>query len=168
MDRKSFDGTRWTIAFGSYDGLEGYAVDQVYKVIQRSVPYVLTAGPTDKPAPADHNVLLIGTADSNPRIAALVRDGSLKIPAGRTGTTGSFAIRVFPDPANPKLKLAVLAGADAAGVLCSVRDFEHFYADPSLYRGEYYYGSWRCFVDEMPDWSHNGSPAISDRAAFKK
>ena len=99
MDKRTFDGPRWTVAFGDYEGLEGYAVDELYKVVQRSLPYILTAAPVsgDAPESAGYNVLLAGTPASNPRIAALVREGRIVLGS----RPGSFAIKVFSGPATP-------------------------------------------------------------------
>ena len=47
-----YPGTRWTLLYGSYEGVEQFAVNELQRMVQRSIPYVLEvlpAGRTPEP-----------------------------------------------------------------------------------------------------------------------
>lgn len=69
MDYRSFEGVRWKIVYGEYEGVEKYAVNELYKVVQQNVPYILTLnhhGDTENLK--DFNLIFIGTIKSNSHI----------------------------------------------------------------------------------------------------
>ncbi|HHY23467.1 MAG TPA: hypothetical protein GX527_04405, partial [Clostridiaceae bacterium] len=77
MDPKNFKGSRWVIVPGKYEGVEKYAVDELYKLVQQYVPYVLPvfSDDTDSEKFKDYNVIFIGTEESNMYIAKFKKDG---------------------------------------------------------------------------------------------
>ncbi|HOJ12593.1 MAG TPA: hypothetical protein PK733_18670, partial [Clostridiales bacterium] len=101
MDAKSFKGNRWIIISGKYEGVEKYAVDELYKLVQQHVPYILTvyAGSTASEGLKDelkedlredlreglksdlknYNIIFIGTEESNEYIAGLLKDGIIRL-----------------------------------------------------------------------------------------
>ncbi len=164
MDRKSFDGNRWMVVYGKYEGLEGYAVNELYKAVQQYVPYILTAHDTENVEKfKDFHLIIMGTGSSNGIVKKLALEGVFKPQTLREG----YSIKVCPSYLNPERKMILLSGADDNGLLYGVRDFEHYYADPARYTGGYVYNTpYRVFVDEMPDFEASSAPAIQNRGLW--
>ncbi len=123
---------RWTLVYGSYEGVEQQALTELYRGLNLYVNYVLPVRPasdvdpktlalrlkpgTDRQSrryqPVCEHVVLLGTVRSNPVIAQLVADKVIPAPAGAQG----FTWWVGPAPWNAEHRLMVVAGADAVGV----------------------------------------------------
>lgn len=117
---------RWTILYGSYEGVEHYALLTLYRAISFYVPYVLplrAAGDAD-PKKLEH-VLLIGTTANNPHIAALLANGTIPAPPGAQG----YTLWVGSAPWDAERRLTVIAGADATGVLYGVQEYLASFSD---------------------------------------
>ena len=154
-------GTRWEIHFGSYAGVEQFAVNELQRMAQAYLPYVLQTQQA-QPAPAGHegHLFLIGTCANNPWIRQLCADGRLTIPTHSEG----YAIASLASPWSPERKIIVLAGHDANGVLYAVMEFnarilgvERFSDDPRKPGAA---------LDEMPAFSVENFPRIADRGIW--
>ena len=69
---KHFEGKKWEIVYGSYDGMEKRSVDLLYAVLKRYVPYIpeVVTAPTDR-APRR---IYVGTKQSSGFIAEYTKD----------------------------------------------------------------------------------------------
>ena len=81
--RLRYPGPRWSLLYGSYQGVEEFAVNELQRMVQRSIPYVLEVLPADRSPDGARNLILVGTAGENPRIAELGRRGAVKYPRRR-------------------------------------------------------------------------------------
>jgi hypothetical protein len=177
MDFRHFEGKRWTIVYGSYEGLEEYAVNELHKTVQQFLPYILTSGDGSSGELqnfAGFNIIFIGTVGSNRHLAKLAGDGIFRPEHKKEG----YAMKVCRSPFDPEMQIIILAGADDNGTLYAVRDFEHFYVDPNWYfegyhfkNGRYYDGSWHFgtrtfFTEKIPETEKNSAPAIENRGLW--
>ena len=162
MGVKGFSEKRWHIVFGSYAGVEKYAANELYKVIQKYVPYVLTVSYSAEELPKDKNLIFLGTAESNRFIGDLADKKLVTLNLKPQG----YAIRVCESPYCEGYKAIAIAGADALGVLYGVRDFEHRYADQLIFSGDYRARQTRPFIDAVPDFSLSSAPAVENRGLW--
>ncbi len=113
-------GTRWQLQFGSYEGVERFAVNELQRMVQIYLPYVLAVEPVEGKDPkSQENLILVGTAENNPRIAELIESGRLSAPRGPQG----YSIASFASPWKEDQRVIAIAGFDPAGVLYGVEDF---------------------------------------------
>lgn len=133
MDRKSHGDKRWTIVHGTAEGVAGFALEALNRAVAPHVPYILTTVPDATPDDglAIHNLLVLGTVESNARLAALAKAGVFEPETRPQG----YSIRITKSPLNPERTLAVICGADDEGALHGVRDFVHRVVEPMRYSG---------------------------------
>ncbi len=173
-----FDASRWMVLAGLDEPLEHYAAAEAGALIQQHVPYVVQtiAGDCDRRRLKKHNILAVGTPETNSLIASLVAEGKIRL----AGKPQSYAIAVLPSPYNPARQVLVLAGADSPGVLYAVRDWEHYCYDPYVTgltaprfplpnAPEPPHPDIRPvapFHQPVPAWDLTGSPKILDRGIW--
>ncbi len=176
-------GVRWQMLVGRYDGVQQFAVDELQRMVQYFLPYVLAVEPAkDQPALGsgpnanahaaathENNLLLVGTAKDNGAIARLLRQGTI----GVTAKEGGYCIASLKSPWNQERKLIVVAGHDDAGVLYGVEDLcarvlgrhasydwkapQIMPEDPSLMRKAF---------DEIPEFAIADYPRIASRGLW--
>lgn len=113
-------GTKWAIVYGSYDGIEKFALNELQRMVQGYLPYVLEVRTCGKGSSKHkQNLILIGTPDNNRMIEKLVRKGLVTIPVESQG----YSIACFDSPWSKGKRIVVLTGGDAHGVLYGVEDF---------------------------------------------
>jgi len=164
-------GTRWTLYYGSYQGVERFALQELQRGMQSFLQYVLpVTAVQEAPTALTGHIALVGTVANNPRIAALIENGCVPAPAGPQG----YALVSCPSPWEEGSRLLVIAGADASGVLYGVEEFNA----RVMYRTErtdawdvrlHAVDGWngrRKQLDEMPDFTLSETPAITERGAF--
>ncbi len=158
MDYVKYEGIRWTIVHGEYEGVERHALDVLYNIVQPHVPYLMTlhSHATDKQSLSDYNLIVLGTVRSNAWIAELAEQGHIQPNPKAEG----YAIKVFVSPLNPERQMIVIAGADGNGTLYGVNDFEHYYLDPNE---DDLYEKKRNFTEPMPEYEASSAPAIPER-----
>ncbi len=122
-----FNKPRWLVVTGPGE-LERYAAADAAALLQQHLPYVLQThvGGCEKRRLKQHNLLLVGTRESNGLIASLVAAGKLRPPR----KAQSYAVKVLPSPFGAARQVLVLAGADPRGALYAARDWEHYCHDP--------------------------------------
>lgn len=78
-----YEGSRWILGYGSYEGTEQLAINELQRMVQRYVPYVLTVLPAAQAAVqnAKTNLLLVGTAADNAALAELGRLQLIELPS---------------------------------------------------------------------------------------
>ena len=189
MDAKSFKGNRWIIISGKYEGVEKYAVDELYKLVQQHVPYILTvyaddANPEDlkenlRDDLKNYNIIFIGTEYSNEYIAELSKDGIIGFNKdddtaymekqeneALNRSKQGYAIKVCKSSLNPERQMIVLAGAGENGVLYAVRDFGHYYCDVYLHSKFRMSGICVPFIEAMPEYEVIEIPAVKNRGLW--
>ncbi len=153
-----FPGPRWHLVYGSYSGVEEFALDELQKMTQRYVPYVIEIRHAAEELDRDANHILVGTAANNPRIAELAQTGAFRSPTELQG----YSSTCFRSPWNAGKKAVVIAGTDAAGVLYGVVDFNKRLAsvtpdDPKEMRQT---------LDNLPEFSAQDAPLIENRGIW--
>jgi hypothetical protein len=153
-----YPGPRWHLIYGSYSGVEKFALEELQRMTQRFVPYVIGVRPASDQLDDDANHIVIGTVTSNPQIADLVKKALLQAPAHPQGYS-TICIR---SPRNPERRLVAIAGTDPNGVLYGVIEFNKRLAavapdDPALMRQA---------LDTIADFSAQDYPLIQNRGIW--
>jgi len=158
-----YDGPRWTIAFGSREGPEGFALEELNATVQRCMPYLvetLPAGDLD-PTAAEH-VVLIGTPENNPHIAGLVDWQFIPCPAGPQ----SYVIARLDSPWKEGHAVVVVAGGSPAGVLYGAVDFAARVVRPAAPHAEAVPDANRKAFDALAPFVIAEHPRIEDRGIW--
>ncbi len=159
-----YPGLRWTLSYGSLQGVRQFAVEELHRALQYFLPYVMEVVPAQQlqlDGLADHAVL-VGTPQDNPLIAGLLQRKLIDIPDAPEG----YTLASFPMPWNPGLRLLVIAGKHAQGVLYGVEDLcAHTLAKqvmpdklsaPSLHQA----------LDGIGDFSYPQKPRVAQRGIW--
>jgi hypothetical protein len=152
-----YGGPRWTLLYGSYEGVEEFAVNELQRMVQRSVPYVLEVLPAGQTPDATHNLILVGTPATNPRIAELGRKRLLKLPTHAEG----YTIACLKSPGQMNTRVVVIAGTDASGVLYGVEEFNKRLATLAAHDKEL-----RAAFDAIPESTLTEWPVIENRGIW--
>ena len=114
-----YPGPRWSLAYGSYEGVEQFALQELYGMVQHFHPYVVQVAPVnDKTAEGKDHLILVGTPQSNPLIAELVATKRIALPEQPQG----YTLTCGDSPWDAGRRLLVIAGSDPRGVLYGVED----------------------------------------------
>ncbi len=151
-------GPRWQVCFGTYRGIDEFALNELQKMVQRFLPYVMEVRAADVPPDRDAHVILLGTAAGNPRIAELAKSGVLSIPEQAEG----YTCACFPSPWNKHRKCVVIAGADPSGTLYGVMHFNKRLAGqiPSDPTGV------RQVLDQLNEFNEQEWPSVENRGIW--
>jgi hypothetical protein len=107
-------GARWLLVCGSYAGVERFAVDELQRVAQSYLPYVLdVSSDPGGAATSDRHLLLVGTPDNNPLLEELISSGRLRAPQG----AGGYGVAALESSGNAERRIMAVAGTDAEGAL---------------------------------------------------
>ncbi|MFZ2656929.1 MAG: hypothetical protein WAX69_18490 [Victivallales bacterium] len=115
-----YKNARWHIIYGSYEGIEKFAVDELQKMVQDFFPYVVGVHPADayEWSSQSHHFLL-GTAANNPRIRELADKGLVNLPYHHQG----YSLTALDSPDEDGMRIMAISGFDQEGVLYGVEDF---------------------------------------------
>lgn len=122
MANKLYGDNRVTVVIGSDKCASERYLGLLYGEIAPFLPYVLTvttASELDEEKESYYNIIAVGTAQDNPYIAALVKEGIISIPDDPDG----YALRVLESRKNPEKQLTVLAGASSHAVCYAVSEY---------------------------------------------
>lgn len=155
-----YPGVRWTMGYGSYEGVEQFAVNELQRMVQRHFPYVLEVLPVGKAGNPDRNLILVGTSANNPKILELSQKGLLKLPTKAEG----YTIACLKSPWQQDRRLIVIAGADPSGVLYGAEEFNKRLA--AIFMQDLQPGELRAHFDGMPEFSVTESPVIENRGIW--
>ena len=115
-----FKDIRWRIVYGSYMGVEKFALEELQKRVQDFFPYVIEIHPADAYEwNSQSHHFLLGTATNNPKIKELADKGLVKLPDHPQG----YSVAVLDSPEKNGGRVIVIAGFDSEGVLYGVEDF---------------------------------------------
>lgn len=153
---------RWRVICDQYDGMRKFALDELLGALQEYVRYtpVCLAGyeAVDEPISS----IIVGTADFAP-LSSLAASGFYVPESAPQG----YSIRVAAHPTQESQMLAVIQGADEAGVLYGVMDFLHWYVqNAARYDGYIYNGRKKLFIDEMPEFEKKSAPITPNRGLW--
>lgn len=159
--RQRYVGTRWSLLYGSHDGIERCAVDELQRYVQRYLPYVLEVR---KAEPAerinDDNAILTGTAENNPLIAQAIERGLLAAPQGTEG----YSIACGKSPRDEDKRVMIVAGSDPNGVLYGVQDLDARVLRTRIHQSDP--PDMRAAFDKLPDFEISEHPAIDNRGIW--
>lgn len=157
------NGTRWELAYGTRDGIEGYGTDQLHRAVSRFLPYTVRVAPAEgESTERECHRVVTGTRHSNQLIAQLAQHGALDIP----DTPESYHIRAMDSPWAPGTRLLVAAGSDSKGLtnaamaLAAHHLYRHVMPDnctPSRLRAA---------LDGIEDFSITSNPHIAHRGIW--
>ena len=111
---------KWDIYFGSYSGVEKFAIKEIHSAVSDLVPYCVNVD--EVPADSNdikNNSIIIGTCQNNPLIDELVNDKKIKLPGHAEG----YVIYSSESLWGGGRRFIVIAGEDERGVLYGVEDF---------------------------------------------
>lgn len=116
-----FPGSRWKILFGARQGIEKFALEELYRAIQVFTPYVVETRPAELVRLEDlsGHVIFLGTPESNPHLRALLIQAGISLPDHAEG----FAAASFPASWDPTARAVVIAGGTGVGILNGVETF---------------------------------------------
>lgn len=161
-----YSGDRWHVVFGAgAPEPERFALSECCAALSRFLHYTLTCSDSEglDGREKTHNLLLLGTAETNASIAEYCALSGDAVPAKEE----SFFIRVGESVFSPGKSLIVLCGADSRGVLYAVCDFIHRYADTLPFYGDYRGGQKQePFLSKCPEFYLSSAPAIRSRGIW--
>lgn len=153
-----YPGPRWHLIYGDYSGIEKFALDELQKMVQRYLPYVVEVHHAAEPLDHDAHHILLGTIANNFQIANLVQKGVVKVPDKPQG----FASACGKSSWNPERKTIVIAGTDPSGALYGVIDFNQRLANVTPdERAEMQHT-----LDTFADFSAQDAPMIENRGIW--
>ncbi len=155
-----YEGTRWKVLFGRYEGVERHALNELQRVMQEYVPYVLEIVPAGGGnLGSDHHTAVVGTPADNPVIRELGDKGLISLPTHSQGYT--LACLVHPQDAQKRI--VVIAGHDDPGVLYGVEEFiDHL----RVSNGQDDPPNKRKFLDELGPFAVSDYPRIENRGIW--
>ena len=109
----------------SETGIEAYTVKEVGRVFKENLGVEVLRKSLKTAKRSNQNMVVIGTAENNPYIKQLLKDGFLEAESHTEG----YSVKCAPHPRNPEVLLLAIAGADNRGVLYGLRDIEHYEMD---------------------------------------
>jgi hypothetical protein len=153
-----YAGPRWHLIYGSYTGVEEFALNELQKMTQRYVPYVIEVRSAREPVNHDANLLVVGTSVNNPLIAEIASKGAFELPT----KPESYTTICLRSPWNKERRIVVVAGADSSGTLYGAIDFNKRLAsltsdDPTRIRET---------LDNLGEFSAEESPALENRGIW--
>jgi hypothetical protein len=152
-----YKGPRWSLLYGSYQGVEEFAVNELQRIVQRNIPYIIEVLPADQTPDATRNLILVGTPAANPRIAELGRKGLVRLPTQPQG----YTIACLKSPWQPQTRVIVVAGTDSPGVLYGVEEFNKKVV--TIFSLE---KNMRETFDALPEFSLTEAPVIENRGIW--
>ena len=164
MNYQDHGNSRVEVCIGTPSAVEQTAMQRLYALVQEFVPYVPTVRKWDaeKSEKIAHS-LILGTLEGNPLLQRLAENGFFEPETHAEG----YSVRTAPDPENPAHTLTVLQGADPAGVLYAVCDYERYaIRDREVYEGYIYSSHYRPFIDPPLPFSRRTFPKIEYRGLW--
>ncbi|MHB9070999.1 MAG: hypothetical protein ACYC54_11615 [Sedimentisphaerales bacterium] len=162
--KKRYEGTRWSIVYGSNSGVELHALIELQRIVQIYLPYVLEVRlATNEIGQSDDNIILIGACTNNHLIRELSEKKQISIPNESQG----YTIKCCNSPWNDKTRLVVIAGSDSRGVLYGVNDFNsRVLTAESMPRKLMYKAKLREPFDNLKDFTVSEYPLIENRGIW--
>jgi len=156
-----YPGPRWRLLCGSYTGAQRFAVDELQRMAQACLPYVLEVGPAPATSPGyTAPLILVGTVAEHALLRRLAEAGVIAVP----DRSGGYTIAALDAPWQPPQRLLLVAGADAAGVLHGVADLNTRVLGGDAF--EERHASRRRTLDELKPFGCTQAPRVDDRGIW--
>jgi hypothetical protein len=156
-------GTRWSIAYGSYESVERFALQKLYEAVQSYFPYVVQVHPVSEyGSPSNEHTILVGTPEDNVLLRELVQGGQLSLP----NRPQAFAIACMDSPWHPGYRLVAIVGSDPLGVLYGVQEFIAQVLSTQVAPEKPTALRLREAFDSMPDFALSDYPRIEHRGIW--
>jgi hypothetical protein len=165
MNYTGYGNNRFRIVYGNYEGVQRQAVNRIYGLVQKYVPYILTVTPANEEINlnGEENLIFIGTLCNNSYLRKFSEQGFFEPETHKEG----YSIKVFPNPRNKQRNIIVLQGADDSGVLYAVADFNRYYINHEMkYHGYHYNKQYVPFIDPALPFSRKSAPSIEYRGLW--
>ena len=150
---------RWRIVCASYDGVERFAVNELQRMLQNFLHYVIPIEVSEVLPEPGQNVIVMGQADSL-LLSRLIDAGAVASPEFEEG----YSISCSASPELSDDRLVMLCGHDSRGVLYAVEDFngriigrDYIQDDPKWFDK---------VLNELPDFSYSDYPRIAHRGIW--
>lgn len=119
-----FQGIRWKIHSGIYQGIQEFSVNEIQRCLQAFVPYTIeiklaNAGETVEEVADGGHLIVVGTPEDNPLVKSLLKSKNINLPEHKEG----YILSSHETPWNPKQRIILIAGRMSVGVLYGVEDF---------------------------------------------
>ncbi len=161
-----YPGPRWSIIYQSYSGLNQFAVNELQKIVQPFLPYVIqvqdvaTAGLSEV-----ENSILIGSCQQTPILQELLSCANLPVPA----VSQSYTLACLDNLEGRGRRVLMVAGADPQGVLYGVQELgKRLYAqaerEGSVIRMDP--GKLRQLFDNQEPFSLHEQPVVRERGLW--
>lgn len=158
-----YAGPRWSIAYGSYEGVERFALQELYGMVQHFHPYVVQIAPVrDGLSEKLDHLVVVGTPDNNQMIAELVWNEQITLPDRPQG----YTITCGDSRWNAERRLIVIAGTDPFGVLYGVEDFNARVLAAKVMPEKPTRARLRAAFDDMDDFVISECPLIENRGIW--
>lgn len=153
---------RWRVICEKYEGVYKFALDELLGVLQEYVPYTPVCLPGYENHDEPVSSIIVGTKDFAP--LAQLADSGFYTP--ETAPQG-YSMRVAAHPGHEGHMLAVIQGADGAGVLYGVMDFLNRYVyNAARYAPHIYNGRKQLFLEDMPAFEKKSAPLTPNRGLW--
>jgi len=159
-----FAGPRWTLLYGSFSGIQKFALEELHRSVQYFLPYVIETLPTPA-VPQEKlqgHLLLVGTPQESLLLAELLHRQNLTIPDHPEG----YIIAGFASPWNSEHRVVVIAGNQPLGVLYGVEDFNARILATRVMPDKVTPESLRQALDEIKDFAFQEQPRITWRGIW--
>lgn len=162
MSELKYGTDRFMIIYGAYEGTEKRAAELIYETVSRYVKYTLIICAADTAQDSDlreHNLILVGTAESNKILGQLLKKKLYK-PCERAE---GYSIKTAKSVYNPEKQMIIIAGKDERGVLYGAVDFKAVFlpfAENTHFHGGYFKNP---FEDGLPSYERADAPLIKQR-----
>lgn len=156
-----YSGPRWQILAETYAGVQETAVNELQRLLQEYLPYVIRVSPACAEVALDQDhLVLIGTSHSHPHIRELVEHEMVAAPVHSEG----YTVACLASPWGSERKLLVITGADDVGVLYGVQDFAARVLYTQLRPAKW--SEMRSALDGIAPFSFSEFPRISYRGIW--
>lgn len=118
--KRWYEGVRWTIWFGSYEGPEKFALEELQREVQCYQPYVVGVKQiSDEVRQDPEHLILLGTPENSFLLGELQAQELINVPEQEEG----YSIACLDSPWKDGQRIIAIAGRDARGVVYGVADF---------------------------------------------
>ncbi len=158
MARRRYEGPRWAVVYGSYEGAEQFALRELCGAAQHGLPYVLEVAPASASTGNENHLIVAGTPENNRIIAELTHEDRIRIP----GKPEAYTVACVESPRRKDRRLVVVAGKDSRGVLYGAADFAARVAGrlPGNEAG------WDKAIHSLDDFSISEYPRVENRGIW--
>lgn len=150
---------RWCIVCASYSDIERFAVNELQRMLQNFLHYVIPVEISDTLPSSGRNMIALGQANT-PLMNRLIDLGVVATPEFKEG----YNIACSASPMSPGDRLVALCGYDSRGVLYAVEEF-----NARILGRDYVQDDPKWFdkvLNDLPDFRSENYPRIENRGIW--